>query len=110
MSEYRTTWKHALAEAHSFQRMYALAAEIVGNDLASRDMQRAADRVVRLLGDVIELPIADARILGKARKKFGKLAALLEADGPPAQAPVKMVVADAGMPTTDERRPLDLAS
>jgi hypothetical protein len=37
-------------------------------------------KVVRALQDVIELPIADAKILAKGSKKFAKLVRALEAD------------------------------
>jgi hypothetical protein len=82
MNEQRTTWTDTLAETQSFREMYALAQEIVGSGEAPKDVHRAAMRVMGALGDVIELPIADARILARARKRFGKLSGLLlEASG-----------------------------
>lgn len=73
-------WLEASLEAHSHRRMFALAVEISGSDLASVELRKAARKVVRALEDVINLPIADAKVLAKASKRFAKLAVLLEAN------------------------------
>jgi hypothetical protein len=57
--------------------MYALAMDITLSDDARDDVRRAASKVVRVLADVIDLPIADAKVLARATKKFGKLVELL---------------------------------
>lgn len=57
--------------------MYALALDIEGSDAASDDLKRAARSVVGTLSRVIDLPIADARILGRAQKRFEKMVGLL---------------------------------
>ncbi|MBW6419862.1 hypothetical protein KX729_00235 [Rhizobium sp. XQZ8] len=71
------TWIKAAAEAASYRRMYKLAAEIVGSDMARRDMRKAAKRVMRVLEEVIDLPIADALLLARARRRFSELSAIL---------------------------------
>ena len=71
------TWIKAAAEAVSYRRMYLLAAEIVGSELATGELRKAAKRVVRALEDVIELPIADASVLARARLRFSMLEAVL---------------------------------
>lgn len=73
MTEHHINWQKAAGDALSYRRMYALAVEIVASDSASCDLQRSAAKVVRALTDVIEKPIADAKILSKARRKFQKL-------------------------------------
>jgi hypothetical protein len=73
MTDLHMTWIRTIAETHSYRSMYALAAEIAGSDQASADVRRAARRVVRVLQDVIELPIADAFVLARARKRFAVL-------------------------------------
>lgn len=78
MTDDRFMWLEASSEAHSHRRMYALALEIGGSDAASPELRKAARKVVRLLEDVIELPIADARVLMKASKKFAKLVVALQ--------------------------------
>lgn len=71
------TWIKAATAAASYRRMYVLATEIAGNDLARGDVRKAARRVVRILEDVIDLPIADARLLARARRRFSELVAIL---------------------------------
>jgi hypothetical protein len=57
--------------------MYALSVDILQSDCASDDVRGAARAVTRVLEDVIDLPIADAKILAKGTKKFGKLVEVL---------------------------------
>ncbi len=71
------TWIKVAAEAVSYRRMYFLAAEIVGSELATSEMRKAAKRVTRALEGVIELPIADASVLAGARRRFAVLEAVL---------------------------------
>jgi hypothetical protein len=78
MSDDRIIWLEASLEAHSHRRMYALALDICGSDAASPELRKAARRVVRSLEGVIELPIADAKVLAKASRKFAKLAAMIQ--------------------------------
>ncbi len=78
MSDDRIMWLEASKEAHSHRRMYALALDICGSDAAPPELRKAARKVVRALADVIELPIADAKVLAKASKKFAKLVVVLQ--------------------------------
>lgn len=57
--------------------MYALAMDIILSGAARNDIRRAAQKVVRALEDVIDLPIADAKVLAKGTKKFAKLIEVL---------------------------------
>lgn len=77
MSEHLTDWKAALSQASSFRRIYALSTAIAESGPASQEVRSAARRVVRTLSGVIDLPVADARVLAKARKQFVKLCKLL---------------------------------
>ena len=77
MSEHPTDWKAALPHASSFRRIYALSADIAESGLTSSEVRSAARRVVKTLSGVIDLPVADARVLAKARKQFAKLCKLL---------------------------------
>lgn len=77
MSEHLTDWKAALSQASSFRRMYALSAAIAEGGSISPEVRSAARRVVKTLSGVIDLPVADARILTKARKQFLKLCRLV---------------------------------
>lgn len=79
MTDDRIIWLEATLEARSHRRMYALALDICGSDAASPGVRKAARKVVRALEDVIDLPIADAKVLAKASKRFAKLVLLLEA-------------------------------
>ena len=76
MSDDRFIWLEASLEARSYRQMYALALEIGCSDAASPELRKAAHKVVRLLQGVIELPIADAKLLARASKKFRKLAVI----------------------------------
>lgn len=58
--------------------MYVLAAEILGSESASRELKRAARRVVRALEDVVDKPIAHSLVLARARARFAELVAALE--------------------------------
>lgn len=77
MTELHMTWIRAVAEAASYRRMYTLASEIAASDSATREMRHAARRVVRALKPVIDMPIADAFTLARARKRFAELAKTL---------------------------------
>jgi hypothetical protein len=68
------TWIRAIAEAASYRRMYTLASEIAASESATREMRHTARRVVRALKPVIDMPIADAVTLMRARKRFAELA------------------------------------
>lgn len=58
--------------------MYVLAAEIRSSAAASRELKRAARRVLRALEDVVDKPIAEALVLARARARFAELVAALE--------------------------------
>ncbi len=57
--------------------MYDLATEVAEAELASFEMRVRAKRVKRTLEAVIDLPIADAKVLAKARKQFNTLTSLI---------------------------------
>ena len=73
------TWITAAADAMSYRSMYALAIEIEASEIAPDRVRRSARRVIRVLQEIIDLPIADARVLARARKRFGELSKALEA-------------------------------
>lgn len=76
-----TDWKATLSPAPSFRRMYALSASIAESDPMSPELKSAARQVVRTLNGVIDLPIADARVLAKARKRYERLRRLVVESG-----------------------------
>jgi hypothetical protein len=78
MSPVRHDWLLIATEINSFRQMYRLAEEIIQSDMATRVERRAALRVVNILKNVIDQPIAAASTLAKARKKFGRLLQSLE--------------------------------
>ena len=77
MTEHSTDWKATLSRASSFRRMYVLSVAIAESGPMSPEVKSAARRVVKTLSSVIDLPVADARILAKARKQFVKLCKLM---------------------------------
>ncbi|MDF0699196.1 hypothetical protein PYR71_22335 [Rhizobium sp. MC63] len=70
-------WQISAENATSYRAKFKLATEIVKSDMSSREIRRAARRVVRTLETVIDLPIASADILRKAHERFGVLTELL---------------------------------
>lgn len=70
-------WQQTSLQSLSYRRMYDLSLEIVHSDMASPALRRVAGKVVRLLAPVVELPIADGKVLAKARKNFNRLTAAL---------------------------------
>lgn len=77
MHDNLTNIKATLSQASSFRRMYMLSAAIAESDPVAPEVRSAAKRVVKTLGTVIDLPVADAKVLTKARKQFVKLCKLL---------------------------------
>ena len=69
-------WQISAQNATSYRAKFNLAAEIVKSDISSREIRRAARRVVRTLETVIDLPIASAELLRKAHERFGALTEL----------------------------------
>jgi hypothetical protein len=57
----------------SYRRMYLVAEHAATNACWPRDVRRTASRVVRLLGPVIDQPIAPAARLAESRRQFEKL-------------------------------------
>ncbi|MBB2830786.1 UNVERIFIED_ORG: hypothetical protein GGD51_000887 [Rhizobium esperanzae] len=70
-------WQISAQNATSYRAKFNLAAEIVKSEISSREIRRAARRVVRTLETVIDLPIASAELLRKAHERFGALTELL---------------------------------
>lgn len=62
-------WLHAAGEAGSYQRMYALAKEIM-NETDDPHLQRSAVRVVEILETVIHKPLAHSNHLREARRRY----------------------------------------
>lgn len=80
MEHHRIEWLRAGADANHVRQMYQLAKEVYESTDASARHRRAARHVVKSLHVVIDLPIAEARILATARRRFdGLLNALREA-------------------------------
>jgi hypothetical protein len=72
-------WLAAAFEAKSHRQMYAIALEIgKAGTLVSPGVRKAARNLARSLHGVIELPIADARVLAKADRRFAVLYELLK--------------------------------
>lgn len=71
-------WIKTATRTTAYRRMYLLAKEIHRSGLASREVRRAARRVVRTLEDVIDQPIADAIVLANARRRFDELTLALK--------------------------------
>lgn len=73
MNEVHRMWEMAAVEVASYRQMYELALEITHSDLPADQVRRAARRVVATLEDVIDMPIADAKVLARARKRYRAL-------------------------------------
>ncbi|WP_105383071.1 hypothetical protein [Neorhizobium alkalisoli] len=69
------------AKPLSYRRMYMFAEHAAANACWPRDVRRAASRVVRLLGPVIDQPIAPAARLAESRRQFEKLVTVLSRHG-----------------------------
>jgi len=65
----------------SYRRMYMVAEHAAANACGPREVRRAAARVVRLLGPVIDQPIAPAARLAESRRQFEKLVNALSRHG-----------------------------
>lgn len=70
-------WRLSAQVATSYRAKFTLATEILRSDTSSREIRRAAHRVVRVLEAVIDLPIASADVLRTARERFEVLMDLL---------------------------------
>ncbi|WP_245309882.1 MULTISPECIES: hypothetical protein [unclassified Rhizobium] len=81
MQQINRHWQIAAQNAISYRAKFALATEIVKCDASSREIRRAARRVVRALEAVIDLPIASADVLRKGRQHFDALTELLASAG-----------------------------
>ncbi|OWV85538.1 hypothetical protein ATY78_25235 [Rhizobium sp. R635] len=81
MQQLYRQWQISARNAISYRAKFALATEIAKCDMSSREIRRAARRVVRALEAVIDLPIASADVLKRARQHFSALTDLLSASG-----------------------------
>lgn len=70
-------WLISAQNATSYRAKFILATEILNSDLSSYEIQNASRRVVSALEAVIDLPIASADVLRKARERFEALTELL---------------------------------
>ncbi|MDC9837695.1 hypothetical protein [Rhizobium binxianense] len=82
MQQLYRQWQLSSQNAMSYRAKFILATEILKSDMSSREIRRAARRVVRALEAVIDLPIAGADVLRTAREHFGALTELLAATEP----------------------------
>lgn len=77
MGHDRNEWLRVAAGVSSYRAMYDFAGHVIQSAVATRRDRRAAQRVHRMLGEVIHLPIADAAHLMQSRHCFAKLVASL---------------------------------
>lgn len=79
MSTQIRDWSAVAAEIASYRQMYNFAREIVNNTPVGTGESYAASRLVEALEDIIDLPIAEAKRLARARRHFEALKATLAA-------------------------------
>lgn len=82
MQQMYRQWQLSAQDALSYRAKFTLATEILRSDMSSREIRGAARRVVRSLEAVIDLPIASADVLRRAREHFGALTELLSSIEP----------------------------
>lgn len=70
-------WIAAASSAKTHREIFSIALEIHEADDVSREVRKAARKVVKCLRDVINLPIAEASVLAKADRKFAELVEVL---------------------------------
>jgi hypothetical protein len=70
-------WLSVALEIGSYRQMYELSKEIIHHASASMEVRRAALRVTAELRAVIDQPIAPAKQLSRARRKFQALTVIL---------------------------------
>ena len=78
MGNDRTEWLEIAIEIVSYRAMYEFACHIIQSAIATAEDKRAARRLYRALNDIIDLPIAEAARLMRARKCYVKLVASLQ--------------------------------
>jgi hypothetical protein len=69
----RIEWLREARQPHSYRRMYGLVMMIIANASTTPAEKRMADYIMGLLKDVMELAVANASILTKARIGFTHL-------------------------------------
>ncbi len=69
----RTEWLEIAIDIVSYRAMYEFARHIIQSAIATAEDRRAARRLYRALNDIIDLPIAEAARLMKARKCYCEL-------------------------------------
>ncbi|MGI2032359.1 hypothetical protein ACRQ1B_08200 [Rhizobium panacihumi] len=79
MSRQKRDWSEVAAEIASYRQMYNFAREIVENVPVGTGESDAASLLVESLEELIDKPIAAAKQLARARRRFEKLKALLAA-------------------------------
>lgn len=79
MSRQKRDWQEIAAEIASYRQMYNFACQIVESAPVGSGENKAATRLMESLEDIVHLPIAEARRLARARRRFEKLKALLAA-------------------------------
>lgn len=79
MSTQKRDWQEIAAEIASYRQMYNLACQIVENAPSGTGESDAASLLVESLEHIIDKPIAAAKQLARARRRFEKLKASLTA-------------------------------
>lgn len=69
----RIEWLREARQPHSYRRMYGLVVMIIANPSVTNAEKRMAEYVSGLLKDVMELAVASASILLRARIGFAHL-------------------------------------
>jgi len=72
-NDHHLLWLRAAVNAKTHREIFALATELYRAETASLSVRKAARKVVKCLGDVIDLPIANAVVLAKADRRFAAL-------------------------------------
>ena len=72
-----SAWFSVALEIVSYRQMYKLSEQIIDDGSVSSEVRKAACRVISELRPVIDQPIAPAKKLSRARRKFQALTAVL---------------------------------
>lgn len=80
-------WLRASSRVCNARQMYRLAEDVMISGTASARQKREARRVVKILSEVIDKPIAEDALLKAARRRFDGLVAVLGEGQTRAQPP-----------------------
>ncbi|MGE7369164.1 hypothetical protein ACQKKX_08840 [Neorhizobium sp. NPDC001467] len=79
MSRQKRDWSKVAAEIVSYRQMYNFAREIADSVPAETGARHAANLLAESLEEIIDKPIAAAKQLARARRRFERLKAVLAA-------------------------------